>query len=165
MRPRKPRQPCAACGKPVQNLRSKYCSNTCQADLAYQNYIRRWKAGDVHGNRGITAISAHVRRYLFERSGGKCERGDCGWARVNPVTGLIPLTVNHKDGDWKRTTEDNVELICPNCHSLTPNYGYLNKGRGRPGRPGSMKHGAVAQMGERRICTAKVTGSIPVSST
>lgn len=23
--------------------------------------------------------------------------------------------------------EDNLELLCPNCHSLTKNYGNLNK--------------------------------------
>ena len=28
-----------------------------------------------------------------------------------------------------------------------------------------MKYGAVAQLGERRTCTAEVAGSIPVSST
>jgi hypothetical protein len=81
------------------------------------------------------AISGHVRRYLLEKIGEHCEMPDCGWDKRNPVTGKVPLTVSHKDGDWRRSTEDNLELICPNCHSLTPTYGNLNKGRGRPRRP------------------------------
>jgi Zn finger protein HypA/HybF involved in hydrogenase expression len=27
--------------------------------------------------------------------------------------------------------EENLILLCPNCHSLTATYGALNKGRGR----------------------------------
>jgi 5-methylcytosine-specific restriction endonuclease McrA len=27
--------------------------------------------------------------------------------------------------------EKNLNLLCPNCHSLTPTYGSLNKGNGR----------------------------------
>ena len=37
-------------------------------------------------------------------------------------------TVNHKDGNKANNKEDNLDLLCPNCHSLTKNYGSLNKG-------------------------------------
>jgi 5-methylcytosine-specific restriction endonuclease McrA len=43
----------------------------------------------------------------------------------------VPLTVNHKDGDSENHRPDNLELLCPGCHSLTPNFGKLNLGRGR----------------------------------
>lgn len=50
---------------------------------------------------------------------------------MNPYTGTIPLEVEHIDGDPYNTTPDNVTLLCPNCHSLTPTYKGANKGRGR----------------------------------
>ena len=28
--------------------------------------------------------------------------------------------------------EENLILLCPSCHSLTPTYGARNKGKGRP---------------------------------
>ena len=30
--------------------------------------------------------------------------------------------------------EDNFEVLCPNCHSLTSTYKSLNKGKGRKDR-------------------------------
>lgn len=30
--------------------------------------------------------------------------------------------------------EENLLLLCPNCHSLTSTYKGANKGNGRPGR-------------------------------
>ena len=34
----------------------------------------------------------------------------------------IPLELHHKDGDRTNNTLENLELLCPNCHSLTDNY-------------------------------------------
>lgn len=39
----------------------------------------------------------------------------------------ITLEVHHKDGDKKNNTEENLILLCPNCHSYTDNYGSKNK--------------------------------------
>lgn len=133
-KPRKPRAPCPGCGCLVENLRSKFCSNQCQNDLQYKAYISRWLVGKENGNtpRGTT-VSLFVRRYLFEMAGDACTK--CHWSVVHPVTGKVPLTVNHKDGNWRRSTPDNIELLCPNCHALTPNFGALNRGNGA-GRTG-----------------------------
>ena len=55
----------------------------------------------------------------------KCEK--CGWGEVNETTGNVPLEVHHIDGDCTNNSEDNLQLLCPNCHSLTANHGSLNK--------------------------------------
>ena len=34
----------------------------------------------------------------------------------------IPLELHHKDGDRTNNSLQNIELLCPNCHSLTDNY-------------------------------------------
>lgn len=82
--------------------------------------------------RGPEALSQYVRRYLFEKYESKC--CECGWSKVNPTTGKVPLEVEHIDGDWKNNKEENLKLLCPNCHSLTPTYRSLNKGKGRQNR-------------------------------
>lgn len=35
---------------------------------------------------------------------------------------LIPLELHHKDGDRTNNSLDNIELLCPSCHSFTDNY-------------------------------------------
>lgn len=38
----------------------------------------------------------------------------------------IPLELHHKDGDNQNNELENLELLCPNCHSLTDNYRWKN---------------------------------------
>jgi len=108
-----------------------YCSNKCQSDYQYHEYIEKWKAGLANGNRGkITPLlSNHLRRYLFEKFGEKC--CICGWNKRHPVTNKVPLEVNHIDGNSFNNSEENLQLICPNCHALTVTFRNLNKGNGR----------------------------------
>lgn len=34
----------------------------------------------------------------------------------------IPLELHHKDGDRTHNKKENLNILCSNCHSLTPNY-------------------------------------------
>ena len=34
----------------------------------------------------------------------------------------IPLEIHHIDGNNKNNDKNNLQLLCPNCHALTPNY-------------------------------------------
>jgi hypothetical protein len=95
----------------------------------YEEYIERWKRGEESGQRGKEAISAHVRRYLFEKYDSKC--CECQWSKINPTTGKVPLEVEHIDGCWTNNKEENLKLLCPCCHSLTSTYRSLNRGKGR----------------------------------
>lgn len=45
----------------------------------------------------------------------------CGWAEVS-ADGRIPLELNHKNGDPHDHRLKNLEILCPNCHSLKPHY-------------------------------------------
>jgi hypothetical protein len=58
----------------------------------------------------------------------------CGWAEKHPVTGLIPVELHHENGDPHDNQQENLSLLCPNCHSLTTTYRALNKGNGREDR-------------------------------
>jgi len=122
---------CLNCENIVGRYEAKYCSSTCKSDFQYKLYIERWLKGLETGNIGKAQdqISNNVKRWLRETRGDKCER--CGWKEVNPATGKVPVQAEHKDGDFQNTIPKNMELICPSCHSLTPTFGALNKGKGR----------------------------------
>ncbi len=108
----------------------RFCNQTCKNQYFYMLFIGRWKAGLESGMRGKTSISAHIRKYLFEKFNNKCQQ--CNWAEINVSTKKVPLDIEHIDGNFRNNQEDNLLLLCPNCHSLTSTYRSLNKGRGRP---------------------------------
>lgn len=125
---------CLVCGKTPKRFSYKYCSNKCQQIFQYKEYIRKWKLGIVKGDRGIVTknISKYIKRYLIEVYGEKCST--CGWDRKHPITKRVPLEVDHINGNADDNREENLRVICPNCHSLSSNYRNLNKGKGRAWR-------------------------------
>lgn len=132
--PKKPMALClCGCGRKVSQPTGKSFSNKCQQEFEYREYISRWKAGLESGSRGIIGlVSRHIKRYLMEKYGDRCS--SCGWAKRHSLTNSVPLEVNHINGNWLDNREENLALLCPNCHSLTPNYRNLNKGNGRSSR-------------------------------
>lgn len=121
---------CKNCGKPLEAKGKVFCSNECQHDFKYKEYIKCWKEKETDGIIGQKwiALSKHIRRYILEKYDQKCAR--CGWSEVNPFTGTIPLEIEHIDGNAKNNNEENLILLCPNCHSLTQTYRGANKGNG-----------------------------------
>ena len=72
-----------------------------------------------NGNR---TIGSTLKRAMLE-SGRvyKCEGKSC--TITDKWLGLeIKLQVHHHDGDWLNNKPDNLEFLCPNCHSQTKNY-------------------------------------------
>ena len=130
--PKKPRKKCLFCGKETPRPGYKYCSNACQVEYQYQSYVRKWKAGEVNGLKSLGTVSKYIKRYLRKKFGNKCCL--CGWSKINPKTGQVPLVADHIDGNWRNNIENNLRLLCPNCDALTPTYAGLNRGNGRKNR-------------------------------
>lgn len=122
---------CPECGKFFRK-KYTYCSIHCKVENQYKEYIKRWKQGVETGICGNAGTSQQIKRYIKEKYGNKCTK--CGWDKVNPYTKKVPVQVEHKDGNWKNNKEENLDLLCPCCHSLTKTYGGANKGKGRPYR-------------------------------
>ena len=117
------------CGEELDRRVQRFCNCRCQQTYARRQYIDAWLAGSVSGMGTWAIVSRHVRHYLLDKYGA-CVM--CGWAERNPVTGRIPLHLDHIDGDWRNNRPENLRLLCPNHHALTSNYGALNRGNGRP---------------------------------
>jgi len=48
----------------------------------------------------------------------KCE--NCN--RTKWLKQPVPLELHHIDGDTKNNVIENLQLLCPNCHTFTKNY-------------------------------------------
>lgn len=122
---------CINCGKEI-NKHSIYCSNKCQKEYQYKTYINKWKNRENDGMRGEYQISSYIKTYLFNKYNNKCAR--CGWGEINKYTNKIPLEIEHIDGNYRNNIEENLILLCPNCHSLTSTYKGANLNKGRRSR-------------------------------
>jgi hypothetical protein len=57
------------------------------------------------------------------------QNGNCNRCGISDWLGeKITLELEHKDGNHFNNQRDNLECLCPNCHSLTPTWRGRNKG-------------------------------------
>ena len=134
---------CLNCGNPVRTRNSKFCSVECKREYTQQKLVEKWKDGKINGCDICGDIREFVKRYLMKKNDCKCER--CGFDKVNEYTGLSILQIHHKDGDCFNTAEDNLELLCPNCHALTENFGSRNKNATRTDKRTKYYHDLISK--------------------
>jgi HNH endonuclease len=95
------------------------------ANLKASHEVDRWLADEPGFNPVVSGwqmeLRAPIRKWLLHRAGNKCQL--CGWGQVNIFTGKTPLQIHHVDGDAKNNRPNNLQVVCPNCHSLTENFG------------------------------------------
>ena len=134
MRPKKPRNNCKYCDKEVYRLSGIYCNTRCQ--LAFQRKIRieLWLEGTIDG---VSMIQSIKKYYLIPLYGIGCWK--CGWKEINLASGTVPVEMNHIDGDWRNCRSENLEILCPNCHSLTSTFRALNRRKADRKKKGQRK--------------------------
>ena len=122
---------CLSCGKlneMKRNTSNKFCNNKCQQNYKYESYIVDWKNGEISGTKGSGKTlqpSSYIRRYIFYKYSDSC--ANCGFNTKHPVDGSSILEIDHIDGDASNNKENNLILLCPNCHALTPTFRARNK--------------------------------------
>lgn len=128
---------------PKDNSRSIVCPKCSGAKTQYAIYcklcsgeeritlkIQSWLSGEWRGGTDLN-LSETIRLYLLEQENYTCSKPGCGFNTMHPVDGKTVLEINHIDGDGSNHSPENLEVICPNCHALTPNYRARNMGNGR----------------------------------
>ena len=111
----------------------KFCSGKCHQKFVKKDFLQRIEKGDTSLNE------RQYKKYLISKYGNKCM--ECDWAKVNKTSNKIPVQLEHIDGNHENNSLNNLKLLCPNCHSLTPTYGALNMGNGRYKRRQRYKEG------------------------
>jgi hypothetical protein len=65
-----------------------------------------------------------IREGIFNHKCSDCELTE--WK-----DSLIPLELDHINGDRLNNNLSNLRLLCPNCHAFTPTYRGKNKGKNK----------------------------------
>lgn len=77
-----------------------------------------WNKGQQLKDWSLYTRISHLKSHLIELRGHKCENcGNSEW-----FDQPIKLEVHHIDGNRTNNNLENLQLLCPNCHSLTPNW-------------------------------------------
>jgi hypothetical protein len=141
---------CLNCDKELTaiQLGGKFCSRSCSASYNNRGVTRHIKGSKVCscGNPKLThnkycaeCIEKRVfqrtfdtqaiksdktrKKVLLQTRGQVCE--GCGLAEWKGHP--IPLDLHHVDGDTDNNAEDNLQLLCPNCHAVTGTHKRRNK--------------------------------------
>jgi predicted RNA-binding Zn-ribbon protein involved in translation (DUF1610 family) len=130
---RKKKYFCKNCGKNIIKKNAKnFCSQECWRFYITNEKITKWIFGEWDGSTKNGELSSIIRNYLLKENNYSCE--NCGWNKIHQKTKTSPLGIHHIDGNYKNNKRENLQVLCPNCHSLTDNYGSRNKGNGREQR-------------------------------
>lgn len=119
---------CNGCMKSFEtnNRPRKFCSHLCSTKTKKNENINQWKSGKLQGYSGkAKQLKPWIRKYLFEVRGTACS--ECGWDKRHPVDDSVLTEIDHIDGNAENCHEDNLRILCPNCHSMTETHRARNK--------------------------------------
>lgn len=120
------KQTCRYCTKGLNHKDKTYCNQTCQKEFEYEQYVLDWKTGVKLGYVGKTKQLANaVRKYMLLKNNNTCQ--ECGWNKLHPIDQKPLVEVDHIDGDASNCKKENLRVLCPNCHSMTPTFRARNK--------------------------------------
>ena len=116
---------CKLCNKQIINksiygYKKKYCSTNCKLQA---HWNRLFQNIEKHGLSILYTKNGYfntnrAKEYLFYKYGNKCQI--CGYSEWYGKK--LSIQLHHKDGNNTNNNIDNLQLLCPNCHSLTNTY-------------------------------------------
>jgi hypothetical protein len=145
---------CPKCNK-EHNKTGQYCSRSCGNSRTWSKEINEKRSAKLSGRRtsrgpadlekwkenikrawldkyNATPFSElgveNRRRRVFEEQNNCCNK--CGLSEWRGFK--ISLELEHKDGNSSNNSRENLEGLCPNCHSITDTW----RGRNKPSKNG-----------------------------
>ncbi len=141
---------CLFCGEkiPYESRRGKFCNKSCSASYNNQGVSRHSKNSRVCscGNAKLlqnTYCSECAQKHVYNRS-TSVEDAKSDIARKRLLLDIrgylceicnlsewmnkpIPIELHHIDGDSDNNNENNLQLLCRNCHGQVENHKRRNK--------------------------------------
>ncbi len=123
---------CHTCGTTVNRPQSKlarsktgyrFCSRTCKDTAQRMDGVKAIQPPHY----GTAKFNKDV---IIRQRGRACETCRCTEWMGQPV----PLDLDHTDGNTDNNLDENLRLLCPNCHAQTPTFCGRNLGKGRKSR-------------------------------
>lgn len=113
-----------------QSRSSNPTCKTCGQDASYKNGgTRKYCILHKHKYRCTsleTCGSDKVRKnFLIKENGYRCWQ--CGISEWQGVP--APLQLDHVNGDSDNNSRENLRILCANCHTITPTWGFKNARR------------------------------------
>lgn len=78
-------------------------------------------------HKGVKTSSHKLKIKLIESGLKECKCEMCGLSQW--IGRPMKLQLHHMDGDHLNNELSNLQLLCPNCHSMTDNFGVYNSKR------------------------------------
>lgn len=163
---------CVICGGPVlvKNLKAKscsvrcakiarrkrrenwekacaYCGSTCSGQNKYCDDCNKSQIYKMAQSTEDVSDSKAVKRLVLRRRGHRCE--GCGLDQW--MGKAIPLELHHVDGDSENNKDENLQLLCPNCHALTPTFRNRNKRKASERRRKIRKTREFAEVAQEEV--------------
>lgn len=130
------------CKISYKNRCNQYCNHSCAAKINNRNKPSKARGSCIRCGNQITRAKKYCsscwtnkhalenlntdqsrKRLIIKERGIKCEL--CGITEWRGQA--TPVQLDHIDGNSDHNTRDNLRLLCPNCHALTPTFTSRNR--------------------------------------
>lgn len=97
------------------------CYHTNQSGKGIKKVMPKVPLEKILSNE-VQCQSYKLKLRLFEAGLLEDKCSICGWAKKREGEKFTPCELDHINGDHFDNRLENLRIICPNCHSLTPTY-------------------------------------------